>query len=136
MSGSPKEEAVAAFHRWNTAFNQRDADGQLDSMHFPHFRIARKEMDVWQTQNDWLEKESQQTKRLEDEGWHHTTTVSIEAAQANEEKVHLIIRQSRRNKDDEEYLAFDTLWIFTNEDGKWGAKFRSSFVNFASPTDN
>ncbi len=136
MANNPKEDAIAAFHRWNAAFNQRDIDGQLDSMHFPHFRIAKREMNVWETQHDWLEKEPQQTERLLAEGWHHTTTVSIEAAQANQEKVHLLIRQSRRNKNDDEYLAFDTLWIFTNEDGRWGAKFRSSFVNFSSPTDN
>jgi hypothetical protein len=136
MTNDPKGEAVFAFHRWNNAFNQRDKDGQLDSMHFPHFRIAKKEMDVWETPDDWLVKEDEQPERLEAEGWHHTTTVSIEAVQANEEKVHLIIRQSRRNENDAEYLSFDTLWIFTNEEGRWGAKFRSSFVNFSSPTDN
>ena len=136
MTNNPKEEAIAAFHRWNSAFNQRDENGQLNSMHFPHFRIAKKEMAVWETPDEWRAKEPQQTERLKAEGWHHTTTVSIEAAQANEEKVHLIIRQSRRNENDTEYLSFETLWIFTNEDGRWGAKFRSSFVNFNSPTNN
>ena len=65
---------------------------------------------------------------LQAEGWHTTITKSITAAQAGPEKVHLVIRQSRQHVDGTEYNGFDTLWIFTKIDGRWGVQFRSSFL--------
>ena len=71
------------------------------------------------------------TKALIAEGWHTTITKSVTAAQTGPEKVHLVIRQSRQRKDGSEYNGFDTLWIFTNIDGRWGVQFRSSFLTNA-----
>ena len=68
------------------------------------------------------------TEKLRAEGWHTTVTKSIDAVQAGSEKVHLVIRQSRQHADGTEYNGFDTLWIFTKIDGKWGVRFRSSFL--------
>jgi hypothetical protein len=68
------------------------------------------------------------TQRLKDEGWHHTSSLSIDPVQVGDDKVHLAIRQSRQHADGTEYNGFDTLWIFTKLDGRWGVQFRSSFL--------
>jgi hypothetical protein len=94
------EEAIQTFKRWAQAFNDRDADAMIADM----------------------------TAALKAEGWHTTITKSVVAAQAGPEKVHLVIRQSRQRADGTEYNGFDTLWIFTNIDGRWGVQFRSSFL--------
>ena len=54
--------------------------------------------------------------------------------QSDPEKVHLILHQSRRDKNAKEYHNFHTLWIMTKINEKWGIQFRSSFLEGASMT--
>lgn len=124
----PASEATAAFKRWSAAFNARDSDRMVAEMHFPHMRLSGTEFQTWQAEQDFLEVQDQMTGQLRAEGWHTTVTKSIDAVQAGPEKVHLVIRQSRQRADGTEYNGFDTLWIFTNINGKWGVQFRSSFL--------
>jgi len=128
----PAAQAIEAFHRWNNAFNARDTETQLAQMHFPHVRLAENRFQTCETADDFRAGESILTSRLKAEGWDHTDTLAVEAAQADEDKVHLAIRQSRCNADGAEYHGFDTLWIFTRIDGRWGVQFRSSFLAAAS----
>jgi len=122
-------EAMASFHRWNDAFNARDTEAQVAEMHFPHRRLAGdNQFQVWETADDFRAPQETMTERLREEGWDHTSTLSIEAAQAGPDKVHLVIRQSRQHADGTEYNSFDTLWLFTRIDGRWGVQFRSSFL--------
>ncbi len=126
----PVTEAKASFQRWNDAFNSRDTDAQIANMHFPHRRLAGdNSFQVWETANDFREQEDNTTKRLQAEGWDHTATLSITAIQEAPQKVHLAIRQSRQHADGTEYNGFDTLWIFTEIDGRWAVQFRSSFLD-------
>lgn len=124
------EEAIAAFHRWNVdGFNQRDTEMQIANMHFPHVRLGPgNEFQEWATADDFRAQQEGLTSMLQTEGWDHTTSLSVEAVQAGEDKVHLAIRQSRQHSDGSEYNAFDTLWVFTKIDGRWGVQFRSSFL--------
>ena len=128
----PATEAIKAFHNWNHAFNARDITAQLSHMHFPHVRLAENRFQAWETGDDFRAGEDVLTKRLKDEGWNHTDTTAIQAVQAGDDKGHLVIRQSRRHADGVEYHGFDTLWIFTKIDGRWGVQFRSSFLAAAS----
>ena len=57
---------------------------------------------------------------LSTEGRHKTISKSITPVQVGDEKVHLVIRQSRQTREGIEYNGFDTLWIFTKIDGRWG----------------
>jgi|TARA_B110001454_G_scaffold199762_1_gene204839 hypothetical protein len=122
------EEAKAAFRRWLDGFNSRDSQAMIAEMHFPHLRLARTKFDSWDTPADWLTGHNALTEKLLAEDWDHTDLISMEAVQASDEKVHLVMRQSRRKKDGTEYSGFDTLWVFTKDGGRWGAKLRSSFL--------
>ena len=124
----PAIEAIAAFHRWNDAFNARDVKTQIAHMHFPHLRVAENQFRAWKTGDDFRAGENNLTDRLNAEGWHHTDSLKVDVVQAGDDKVHLAIRQSRRRADGVEYKPFDTLWIFTKIYGRWGVQFRSSFL--------
>ena len=121
-------EALASFKRWASAFNLRDADAMIEEMHFPHIRLAGNEFQTWVTAEDFRSPQDQMTKMLFDEGWHITVTKSVTTVQSSNQKVHLVIRQSRQRKDGTEYNGFDTMWVFTKIKGKWGVQFRSSFL--------
>tara|TARA_B100000809_G_scaffold264600_1_gene320877 strand:+ start:74 stop:499 length:426 start_codon:yes stop_codon:yes gene_type:complete len=125
------EQAIAAFHRWNAAFNARDTDAMVAEMHFPHRRLnGQNQFEVWETASDFVATRGENmTESLVAQGWHHTATTSIEAIQLGPNKIHLAINQSRRHADDTEYNAFPTLWLFTKIDGRWGVQFRSSFLS-------
>ena len=123
------QEAIDAFHKWNDAWSARDIETQISQMHVPHLRLSRNnKFQLFKTPNDYRVAQEGATARLNAEGWHHTSTLSIDAVQAGPEKVHLVIRQSRQHADGTEYNGFDTLWIFTKIDGRWGVQFRSSFL--------
>ena len=124
----PAREAIETFKRWAAAFNARDADAMVAEMHFPHMRLAGTEFQTWKTSEDFHRVQDSMTEMLQEEGWHTTVTKSIEAVQMGPEKVHLVIRQSRQRADGTEYNGFDTLWIFTKIDSRWGVQFRSSFL--------
>ena len=124
-----EESAVASFRRWLAGFNARDVDKQSYEMHFPHHRLAGSNLDSWASAEEWSEGNKNMDLRLKQEGWHHTSIVSLDVVQSNENKVHLKIRMSRRREDNTEYNGFDTLWIFTEIEGKWGAKLRSSYLS-------
>ena len=122
------QEAIRTFQRWAAAFNERDPEAMIAEMHFPHLRLAGNEFQVWESSEEFRAPQDDMTEKLRAEGWHTTVTRSVEAVQASPEKVHLVIRQSRQHKDGTEYNGFDTLWIFTKIDGRWGVQFRSSFL--------
>ncbi|MDA0769487.1 MAG: hypothetical protein BZY79_04975 [SAR202 cluster bacterium Casp-Chloro-G4] len=125
------EQAKAAFHRWNAAFNARDTDAMVAEMHFPHRRLnGQNQFEVWENTDDFRATRGENmTASLNAQGWDHTATTSIEAVQSGPDKVHLAINQSRRRADGTEYNAFPTLWIFTKIEGRWGVQFRSSFLS-------
>ncbi|MEE8571174.1 MAG: hypothetical protein V3S97_09320 [Candidatus Bathyarchaeia archaeon] len=77
---------------------------------------------------DFKAAQDEVTRRLEEEEWHHTASLSINPVQVGVDKVHLAIRQSRQHEDGTEYNGFDTLWIFTRLNDRWGVQFRSSFL--------
>ncbi|HJM89090.1 MAG TPA: hypothetical protein QF624_05615 [Dehalococcoidia bacterium] len=125
----PAGEAIAAFQRWSDGFNARDVEAQVATMHFPHVRIsATNELQRWESADDFRAQHDRLTERLRAEGWDHTASPSIEVVQVGDQKVHLAMHQSRQHADGTEYNGFDTLWIFTQIDGRWGVQFRSSFL--------
>ena len=128
MKNSEKE-AIETAILWNEeGFNKRDRKISVDLMHFPHVRLWNNQFSIFNSEEEFLKGFDLQTQKLEQEGWTHTVTKDIQAVQSDESKVHLLLLQSRRNKNDIEIENFQTLWIMTKIDGKWGIRFRSSFV--------
>ena len=134
MSKHNREEkaAIASFRRWLDGFNARDLSKQINEMHFPHHRLAGSKLNSWETAKEWADGNHEISQKLYDEGWHHTSLVSLDVVQSNKNKVHITLRMSRRGEDDTEYNGFDTLWIFTKVGRIWGAKLRSSYLSGAT----
>ena len=127
----PASDLTKSFKRYLHAFNQRDVEGLLAEMHFPHMRLVDDVFQRWETSDGMAEMEEFVTKSLKSEGWHTSEAKSIKAVQVGPEKEHLANRMSRLKEDGTEYNTFDTPWIFTKVDGRWGVRFRSSFLKNA-----
>jgi hypothetical protein len=130
----PAKEASESFRRWSNAFNARDTERQIVEMHFPHLRLSKNKFQLWETANEFRAVQEKISRLLKEEGWYRTASLSINPIQVGEEKVHLAIRQSRQREDGTEYNGFDTLWIFTKINGRWGVQFRSSFLTNTKAT--
>ena len=125
-------EAINVARKWNNeGFNRRDKIICVKYLHFPHIRLWDNKFSVF-TEEEFIKGFDLQTEKLMNEGWDHTVTLDIKPIQSNKNKVHLLLTQSRRDKNDKEYHRFETLWIITKIEGKWGIQFRSSFLNASS----
>ena len=124
--------ALEAYRAWQEAFNARDVEGMLARMHFPHVRLAGASLHVWETGEDFAEGQRRMTAQLAAEGWARTDNVAAAVVHASEDKAHLSLRNARVAADGVRYHVFDTLWIFTRIDGRWGVQFRSSYIEGAT----
>tara|TARA_B100001146_G_scaffold224168_1_gene241161 strand:- start:4084 stop:4494 length:411 start_codon:yes stop_codon:yes gene_type:complete len=130
-----EQEAIDTALYWNKeGFNKRNQEVSVEHMHFPHIRLWENRFSIFKNKEEFLKGFDQQSKNLSSERWNHTVTKSIQVIQSDPEKVHLILHQSRRDKNGKEYHNFHTLWIMTKINEKWGIQFRSSFLEGASMT--
>lgn len=120
--------ALEAYRAWQEAFNERDVEGMLARMHFPHVRLAGAGLHVWESGEDFAAGQERMTASLKAEGWARTDNVSAEVVHASGDKAHLSLRNARVDADGNVYHVFDALWIFTLIDGRWGVQFRSSYI--------
>ncbi len=137
MMTDPIKEAKESYKLWLIGFNSRDREAMVAQMHFPHLRLSgTNQIQVWNTAEEFTSNFNGQTQKLKEEGWVRTESNFVQAIQSNPEKVHLTMVQSRIHIDESEYNTFQTLWLFIRENGRWGVKFRSSFLVNATENSN
>jgi hypothetical protein len=118
-------EAKKAIENFFTHFNAQDGEALLDSLHYPHVRIASHRVIITPERS----KGRMQFKYLiENEGWHHSSLDSVETIHAGDDKAHFSIEFSRYHADGVKYVTHQSLWIVTKEDDHWGVLSRSSFA--------
>ncbi len=126
------EEAKAAVCAFQDAFNAQDHERLAAALNYPHVRLWSGVFTTIDTPEEFAEVSKRGQSQLEAEGWHHTTTASMDVVQEGPDKAHVALINHRTHADGSVYHKFDTLWIITNQDGHWGVKFRSSFLASAS----
>lgn len=125
---SPSESATDAVTAFIGAFNQQDHEALAATMHFPHIRLANGRFMPIESAEDFVKGSRRAEPHLREEGWHHTVVDSLKVIHAGNDKVHIALTNSRTGEDGTVYNQFETLWIATLIDGKWGIQFRSSFL--------
>jgi hypothetical protein len=63
------------------------------------------------------------------DGWHHSSWDERTPIHVGENKVHLKVKFSRWRKDGSLICAFETIYIVTRLEGRWGIQARSSFAS-------
>ena len=108
------------------AFNARDIQAFENTHHFPHYRIASGSVSVVEkagTRPDHFERFASATP-----GWDHSSWEKREVIHSASSKVHIDTRFVRYRSDGSVLARFDSLYIVTKQDGRWGVKARSSFA--------
>lgn len=95
------------------------------SIHFPHYRLASGEMMI---QHGPGEFSLEALKRALGEEWHHSKWRKKSIVHLSESNVHVDTSFARFRKDGSVIASYDSLYILTKEDGRWGVKMRSSMA--------
>ena len=107
-------------------FNAKDLAGWERTYQFPHYRLASGKMSVLEKAG--LRDPAKVFGELQKTGWDHSQWDHRNIIQASADKVHVDTEFSRYRADGSLIGHFESLYILTKEDGKWGIKFRSSYA--------
>ena len=124
---APENAAMGVLDRFMSAFNARDDEAMCRTFHFPHVRFASGAVHTYESGEDCVDQFdfARFAERL---GWDHSGWDSRTVVQANADKVHVMVVFSRYDEDDARIAQFDSLYIVTRVDGRWGIRSRSSFA--------
>ena len=109
-----------------TTFNAKDLNGWERTYQFPHYRLAGGKMSVLEKAG--LRDSAKVFGELQKTGWDHSQWDHRNIIQASADKVHVDTRFSRYRADGSLIGHYESLYILTKEDGRWGIKFRSSYA--------
>jgi hypothetical protein len=123
-----EREVMAVLDAFMDAFNRQDARAEERTYHFPHYRLASGQMAVYETAGAATESWMSNTYRtLREAGWDHSSWTRRRIVHLSDSKVHVDTEVTRYRKDGSVLGRFDSLYIVTKENGRWGIKMRSSF---------
>jgi len=122
-----EKEMMQVLDEYMAAWNRKDLAGWERTFHFPHYRLASGKMNV-------LDKPGlQDAARVWGPAgagaeWHHSRFDRRKIIHSSPDKVHVDTKFTRCRADGSVISSFDSLYILTKEEGRWGVKLRSSFA--------
>lgn len=126
-ASAPEAEAVAVMEAFLSAFNARDEKAWADTLHFPHVRLASQTVTVYEDRQSFLEAMDLDAFAAQTR-WRYSTWDNMQVIQADDDKVHVQVRFSRFDANDELIASFDSLYVIERVDGRWAIRARSSFA--------
>lgn len=125
---APAAAGIAAAQAFIDAFNAQDHRRLAAALNYPHLRLANGRFARVESAADFASRSERGAGQLAAEGWHHSTINRIDVVHAGAKKVHLAMTIARHRADGSVYNTFETLWIATLVDDRWGIQFRSSYL--------
>jgi hypothetical protein len=121
----PSQAALKVLDDFMDGFNSKDIRKFEASYNFPHVRLAGGRI----TTLDGPSNRQQIFEGLEQSiGWDYTRYDERQIIHCGPDKVHLAVRVTRYRKDHTPIHTFESLYIVTNQNGKWGIQMRSSYA--------
>lgn len=106
------------------AFNARDLKAFEDTFNFPHVRFASGRVTI--INPGYHKPEMFERGSLAE--WDHSAWRRREVIHAGADKVHIDTHFARFRKDGSLIGGFDSIYIVTRQDGRWGIQGRSSYA--------
>ncbi len=119
------DECMLILDRFMAALNAHDAAAMDREMHFAHVRIAKDGVVVYPRPGsnpmDLFDK------LRSDDDWKYSRWERRELIQFDARKAHFILSYTRFRSDDSVIGTYESLYILTKVEGRWGVQVRSSF---------
>jgi hypothetical protein len=124
-----------ALDRFLTTFNSKDELAWAKTLNYPHVRMSGNQVTVWETPEAYAKDQNLQ-ELAKQVGWQNTrwnyryVVQSGSDGKGNANKYHVALSFTRLDKAGNPIPGhtFDSFYIITNVNGKWGAQFRSSMA--------
>jgi hypothetical protein len=120
-----EREVMKVLDEYMAAWNRKDLEAWERTFHFPHYRLASGRMTV-------LDKPGMQdASRIwasVGSDWHHSSWDRRRIINASPDKVHVDTKFTRYRADGTTIGSYESLYILTKENGRWGVKLRSSYA--------
>jgi uncharacterized NTF2-like protein DUF6841 len=124
-----EREVMAVLDDFMAAFNRQDAGAEERTYQFPHYRLASGQMAVLNAPGAQTQAFMNATyKSFRDSGWDHSAWKRRRVVQISDSKAHVDTEFTRYRKDGSIIGSYESLYVVTKEDGRWGIKLRSSFA--------
>ena len=117
-------EAMKLLDEYMLAWNQKDLVAWERTFHFPHYRLASGKMSV--LEKPGLQDAVKVYGSIPD--WHHSKWDRRRIIHATPDKIHVDTQFTRYRADGSKIGSYESLYILTKENGRWGVKLRSSFA--------
>ena len=118
--------AMAALDEFMITFNARDSQLWARSLNYPHVRFASGTVTVWESAEKFAQTDS--FNRLAAIGWDHSHWLTRNVVLVSPAKVHIATKFQRFNEKNESIGTYESLYIVTKVDGRWGTQARSSLA--------
>jgi hypothetical protein len=118
--------AMKLLDEYMAAWNSKDVTAWERTFHFPHYRLASDMMTVLERAGQ--QDEARLWQRMAASGWHHSEWDRRRIVHASADKIHVDTKFTRYRTDGSSIGSYESLYILTKEDGRWGVKLRSSFA--------
>jgi hypothetical protein len=102
-------------------------DKHLETLLFPHVRIASHQVLILPTAKDYKDIASRVDEFMQ-AGWDHSAWATRKVVQADTEKVHVAVTFNRYKKDNSLINVETSFYILEKINGHWGIRGRSSFA--------
>lgn len=120
-----ESEVMRALDDYMAAWNRKDLAAWERTFHFPHYRLASGKMSV-------LDRPGMQDAARvwgsAGQDWHHSRWDRRRIVHSSPDKVHVDTKFTRCRADGSVIGSYESLYILTKEEGRWGVKLRSSFA--------
>jgi hypothetical protein len=123
---TPEEAALGLMDNYIRALNDHDSEAMRAVFHFPHYRFAGGKVSVFERPEDLSFAEFE--RRTKADGWAHSEWDERRVIHADADKVHLEVRFTRYRADGSAIGSYDSIWIATTKQDRWGILARSSFA--------
>ncbi|HEY8120662.1 MAG TPA: hypothetical protein VII78_05045 [Myxococcota bacterium] len=124
---TPEQAALRTLDAFMAAFNARDVEAWIGTLHFPHVRIASGRVAVF-ADAAAFRAGFEFARFAEQTGWSRSEWTERRVIQAGPDKVHVAVVFTRYRADGSVLSRFESLYIVTRLDGRWGVQARSSYA--------
>jgi len=120
------DKAMEVLDTFMAEFNARDMNSWSETLNYPHVRFSSGKVMVWDTKEEYASVNI--FDRLASTGWHYSAWVSRDPILVSKNKVHISTVFQRYDKNNQPIGQYQSLYIVTKEEGRWGVKARSSLA--------
>jgi hypothetical protein len=126
IDSKEKAEVMKVLDAYMATFNAKNLAAWESTYQFPHYRLASGNMVVLEKAG--LRDSLRVFGVLQKAGWDYSQWEHRNIVHASDNKVHVDTQFSRFKADGSKLGVYESLYILTKENGRWGVKMRSSYA--------